>query len=1022
MTDYRSTDRGYFDSENGALLTEAYNLGTDYSGYRHSDKGLFNPVTGALVVEGAGDVSGLTDLGITETAAQVNAAVLSTAMTGLAKEYSLMSPPPTLPDGCWGKWDFTNLNYLSSLALTGCTFTHATLTLTKTAAFTNYVYTPGDSIYITGGTAVIPGTYVVTSRTSADAIVLAADITSNASGPSDVTTAGTAVNQNRWNMRSVVGSAFVGTTTTCAVTWTNHGFVTGDIINVSGITTLTAANGQFVVTVDNANAFHYTMLASQSATGAGTANVWKQVNFTFSTAGGGTITVVSNPAAGVPGVTFYGPSGGASDGAAATTPNIPEVPLQGPWTMFVVGCPWNGAGNSGFYGFASSNVIKQVEVGGIPDSRNAGGSLNAINMRYPLHYFDTMTVLKANQSYLSFNDLYLVNQAPTSTGHLELMKDGIYYIQGTYRISYVLFWHRELSEREIYSVWGWLTETLAPKRIDISTSRPPLTKIISPVNNSGGQLTKPYMGWASFGYWTWSSNANTVKATADAMIALGLDKLGYTYLLEDAVWYPQSISYRDAAGNPKLNPYLFPAGYKDVSTYLHAKGLKFGAYTVAYFHVNPGASLTDTYHYFIGSEGRELQDAQWLADAGVDFLKDDAWIIDPTQSEAYQRLDIWGPNAIAEAYSLMQQALVSTGRPIVLNGANGPYGTRSAAVIRSVGVSSARINTDFSVADAGYPIWTLSSVAWDHVALTLTKTGQFSTYVPLAGDFVRITGGTGITAGLYFIDATYAANANSIRLLSSCGGSNAADVTISGDPRGGIGCTVGTWAGVEKQFGMYDASVVSSYPFNDNIVQASWTGPTNGYFPDPDNLCLPNYSGGVANASGMTDLEGRTLFSYWCMLGAPLMLGIDLTTLKKTDPTYTTITNSALIAIDQDLLCWQALRVKTTAGTAKPYEVWAKPLAGGSWAIGFFNRDSGSHTMTLTWSEFSTAVAAAIAYPATNVYVDANIANYPAFANAQPTTVGSDLSGNGYAVTSNATTLTVTGIASHGCAVVILTP
>jgi hypothetical protein len=70
------------------------------------------------------------------------------------------------------------------------------------------------------------------------------------------------------------GSSFVGSTTTCTATIVGHGFSTGDLLTISGITTLTNANGTFSITKDTDNQFHYT-IASQTATGAGTATVKK---------------------------------------------------------------------------------------------------------------------------------------------------------------------------------------------------------------------------------------------------------------------------------------------------------------------------------------------------------------------------------------------------------------------------------------------------------------------------------------------------------------------------------------------------------------------------------------------------------------------------------------------------------------------------------------------------------------------------------------------------------------------------
>jgi hypothetical protein len=61
---------------------------------------------------------------------------------------------------------------LVNSSFTAATFTNATLTLTKTGAFTNYVYQNGDTIQVTGGTGVTQGLYAVRGRVDNDSIVL----------------------------------------------------------------------------------------------------------------------------------------------------------------------------------------------------------------------------------------------------------------------------------------------------------------------------------------------------------------------------------------------------------------------------------------------------------------------------------------------------------------------------------------------------------------------------------------------------------------------------------------------------------------------------------------------------------------------------------------------------------------------------------------------------------------------------------------------------------------------------------
>ena len=85
---------------------------------------------------------------------------------------------------------------------------------------------------------------------------------------------GTSAAPSNLGSTTTAGSSFVGAGTTCTVNWTGHGYSTGDVLRVSGITTLTNANRYARITVVNANQFTYT-ITSQTATGAGTATVVK---------------------------------------------------------------------------------------------------------------------------------------------------------------------------------------------------------------------------------------------------------------------------------------------------------------------------------------------------------------------------------------------------------------------------------------------------------------------------------------------------------------------------------------------------------------------------------------------------------------------------------------------------------------------------------------------------------------------------------------------------------------------------
>lgn len=96
-------------------------------------------------------------------------------------------------------WKFrertSRLNLRADITLTGATWTEATKTLTKTAAFTNYTHLAGDEVKITSGTGATAGYYPIASKTSANAIVLETSIGAGADTQTDI--AGT---MNLWAM------------------------------------------------------------------------------------------------------------------------------------------------------------------------------------------------------------------------------------------------------------------------------------------------------------------------------------------------------------------------------------------------------------------------------------------------------------------------------------------------------------------------------------------------------------------------------------------------------------------------------------------------------------------------------------------------------------------------------------------------------------------------------------------------------------------------------------------------------
>jgi alpha-galactosidase len=114
-----------------------------------------------------------------------------------------------------------------------------------------------------------------------------------------------------------------------------------------------------------------------------------------------------------------------------------------------------------------------------------------------------------------------------------------------------------------------------------------------------------------------------------------------------------------------------------------------------------------------------------------------------------------------------------------------------------------------------------------------------------------------------------------------------------------------------------------------------------GHWNDPDMLEVGN---------GRLSLdENRLHMSLWCMLAAPLLAGNDLSQMKP--EILDILTNPEVIALDQDSLGVQGHRVWQEG----PIDVWVKPLADGSRAVGLFNKGESVNEVTVLLRELGIA-------------------------------------------------------------------
>lgn len=119
-----------------------------------------------------------------------------------------------------------------------------------------------------------------------------------------------------------------------------------------------------------------------------------------------------------------------------------------------------------------------------------------------------------------------------------------------------------------------------------------------------------------------------------------------------------------------------------------------------------------------------------------------------------------------------------------------------------------------------------------------------------------------------------------------------------------------------------------------NAPLRKYAGP--GHWNDPDMLEVGN---------GMSVNEDRAHFTLWCMMAAPLILGNDICNMS--NDTRAIILNRQVIAIDQDKLGVQGLRLKSENGI----EYWFKPLVNGEWAFCLLNRSLEPQTVTIDWQQ-----------------------------------------------------------------------
>lgn len=488
----------------------------------------------------------------------------------------------------------------------------------------------------------------------------------------------------------------------------------------------------------------------------------------------------------------------------------------------------------------------------------------------------------------------------------------------------------------------------------------------------------PPMGWNSWNAFGTGNTEALTRAMCDALVRLGLDKLGYRIVvLDDGCYLPERVD-----GKLAPNPDTFPSGFNAMSDYVHERGLLYGMYNDIGSNLCSGA--------YVGTCGHEATDAQSYADWKIDFIKvDNCYYLwdNATFSDGRNAKYVYAPNIKGvtvlrdgfERYYTAEDGKLTGLRASKQNGcvtdlgtfdgtgpAASPVGDRSGELVYDLEVpESGRYTLRIEYATArqeGQGSWLQVAVGYGDGAV------QYDGFVPeTPGNTVFRT---------VDIEVNLAAGSNVLRLMNHrrqentlCSYATLLEELNRTMPGHDIIYSICEWGKTHPQnwgykvgdswrilnditfrvgsdgdpgWGAwkddYTPSVTTQY--NKAVIMDGFAGLDKGW-NDPDML--------MVGMNGLTETMQRTHMAMWCMLNAPLMLGLDLRRVEVGDAIYQIIANKALIALNQDPLGVQAKRVYSSILTdGEPadltyltdinrVDILVKPLANGDVAVSFVN-------------------------------------------------------------------------------------
>ncbi len=463
--------------------------------------------------------------------------------------------------------------------------------------------------------------------------------------------------------------------------------------------------------------------------------------------------------------------------------------------------------------------------------------------------------------------------------------------------------------------------------------------------DNGMALTPP-MGWSTWNTFQYGIDQDLILETAKAFKEKGLIEAGYTYLNIDDCWQDK---VRNEKGELCGDPVRFPDGMKALVEKVNALGIKLGIYT---------DNGTMTCCDYPGTFGHYYRDAYTFAKWGIEY-----WKVDYCHSVEYSYC---APRVTGIVVSQKGKKLASYGveegkrrhcRVFKIKWPKTSYMKKTTPFTHyayGIDANHGRIEFFHSAQEEGEYVITVHMTEKNgyekFLGVLVNNERLYTATIPAKriwlenyelNFIVRLRQGENsiqlfnpiknkatcdmlqyqeIYRAVMQATADYAEETGQPEkkiVFSICEG-NQANPHLWGKSAGNLWRTT---CDIKENW----KSILHNYEHNVQIYEYACPGHWN----DPDMLEV-----GVGD---LTYKESEAHFIVWCMMASPLILGNDIRVMS--DEIKDLVTNKELIAVDQDKLGKQCIRVQKG-----DVDILAKPLEDGKTAVCIFNKVDGKRS------------------------------------------------------------------------------